>query len=35
MNAPNGADILALLLDLYAKQENIKITYEIEQAVKE
>ena len=34
MNTPNGADLLALLLDLYAEQEHIKITYEIEQAVK-
>lgn len=27
---PNGADLLALLIKLYAEQEGVKITYEIE-----
>lgn len=26
----NGAEILTILLELYAEQENVKITYEIE-----
>lgn len=30
MNTPNGADLLRKLLDLYAKQEGVKITYRIE-----
>lgn len=29
---PNGAEILELLLALYAEQENVKITYELESA---
>ena len=27
---PNGKDILALLISLYAEQEGVKITYEME-----
>lgn len=30
---PNGKDLLALLISLYAEQENVKITYEMEGAV--
>lgn len=30
MTEPNGAEILQILLDLYAEQEHVKITYEIE-----
>lgn len=30
MAKPNGADILKILIELYAKQEGVKITYEIE-----
>ena len=30
MKEPNAAEILGILLDLYAKQENVKITYHIE-----
>jgi len=30
MNKPNGADLLARLIDLLAEQESVKITYEIE-----
>ena len=26
---PNGADLLKTLIELYAKQEGVKITYEI------
>ena len=28
---PSGADILALLIELYAEQESVQITYEINQ----
>ena len=31
MNAPSGRDILATLIELLADQENVKITYEIEE----
>ena len=27
---PNGLDLLAILIDLYAEQEGVKITYEAE-----
>ena len=30
MNTPNGAEILRTLIELYAKQEHIKIHYHIE-----
>lgn len=30
MKTPTGAEILETLLKLYAKQENVKITYHIE-----
>ena len=30
MKTPSGRDLLALLLELYAEQEGVKITYEIE-----
>lgn len=30
MKTPNGAEILSILLDLYAKQEHVQIKYEIE-----
>lgn len=30
MNQPNGKDLLALLVSLYAEQEGVKITYEVE-----
>lgn len=29
MNEPNGIDLLALLIDLLADQEGVKITYEL------
>jgi hypothetical protein len=29
-NTPVGAEILSTLLNLYAKQENVRITYHIE-----
>lgn len=29
MKEPNGAEILEILLALYAEQENVKIKYEI------
>lgn len=32
MKEPNGAEILELLLTLYAEQEGVKITYEMESA---
>jgi hypothetical protein len=35
MNEPNGIDLLATLLDLYADQEGVKITYQIETKEKE
>ena len=31
MNAPSGRDLLATLIELLADQENVKITYEIEE----
>lgn len=30
MKEPNGLDLLATLIDLYAEQEGVKITYETE-----
>lgn len=30
MKQPNGLDLLATLIDLYAEQEGVKITYETE-----
>ena len=32
MKEPNGKDLLAILIDLLAEQEGVKITYEIEVA---
>ena len=32
MNQPNGKDLLALLVDLLAEQEGVKITYEVVEA---
>ena len=32
MDRPNGLDLLATLIDLYAEQEGVKITYETEGA---
>ena len=32
MNNPNGLDLLATLIDLYAEQEGVKIAYETEGA---
>ena len=32
MKNPNGKDLLALLISLYAEQEGVKITYEMEGA---
>ena len=29
MKEPNGAEILAMLIELYAEQEGVKITYEV------
>jgi hypothetical protein len=29
MKEPNGRDILRKLIDLYAKQEGVRITYEL------
>ena len=29
MKEPNGIDLLKTLIDLYAEQEGVKITYEI------
>lgn len=35
MNKPNGFDLLTLLIDLYADQHGLKVTYEFaEQAEK-
>lgn len=31
MKAPRGADLLATLIKLYAEQEGVKITYQIEE----
>ena len=33
MNEPNGKDLLALLIELLADQEGVKITYELEDEV--
>ena len=33
MKEPKGADLLAILIELYAEQENVKITYEITEEV--
>lgn len=30
MKKPNGKDLLALLISLYAEQEGVKIKYELE-----
>lgn len=30
MNKPNGKDLLALLVSLYAEQEGVRIEYEVE-----
>lgn len=30
MKEPNGKDLMRTLVDLYAKQEGVKITYSIE-----
>lgn len=30
MKEPNGKDLLALLISLYAEQEGVKINYELE-----
>ena len=30
MKEPNGIDLLATLIELYAEQEGVKITYELE-----
>ena len=32
MKEPKGKDLLALLISLYAEQEGVKITYELEEA---
>lgn len=29
MKKPNGADLLRILIDLYAEQEGVKVTYEV------
>jgi len=34
MKEPTGKDLLKTLIDLYAKQEGVKITYEIEERKK-
>lgn len=31
MDKPDGKDIMALLISLYAEQENVHITYELEE----
>ena len=31
MNAPSSRDLLATLIELLADQENVKITYELEE----
>ena len=33
MKKPNGKDLLALLVELLAEQEGVKITYETEEGV--
>lgn len=35
MKTPNGAEILEILLKLYAEQEGVKISYEITEGEKE
>lgn len=32
MNKPNGKDLLALLISLYAEQEGVKVTYKFEES---
>ena len=34
MKEPRGADLLATLIKLYAEQEGVKITYQIEERTK-
>ena len=34
MKEPRGIDLLRTLIELYAKQEGVKITYEIEERKK-
>jgi hypothetical protein len=34
MKEPNGRDLLATLIRLYAEQEGVKITYQIEEKEK-
>ncbi len=34
MKKPNGEDLLKTLIELYAKQEGVKITYEIKEQEK-
>ena len=34
MKEPNGIDLLRTLIDLYAEQEGVKITYHIEERSK-
>lgn len=29
MKKPNGADLLRILVDLYAEQEGVKVTFEV------
>lgn len=31
MNAPSSRDLMAILISLYADQEGVKITYELEE----
>ena len=31
MKEPNGKNLLAILIDLYAEQEGVKIKYELEE----
>lgn len=35
MKTPTGAEILEILLKLYAAQEGVKITYELEKSKRE
>ena len=30
MNEPNGKDLMAILISLYAEQEGVKVKYELE-----
>ena len=34
MNKPNGKDLLALLISLYADQEGVEIKYEVKEGIK-